>query len=131
MTSGDALRCYECGHRYRYLGRGLHHGRCPRCSSHCVPPAGEVTVLAQLDGSADRERPAVTVLAIDERCRHFRYRVRRTEEPLELETLEVDGQIVRPTAKEETPPIPGAIREHVSERVQRSRSDRGERIPSE
>jgi hypothetical protein len=96
-----------------------------------VSPAGEVTVLAQLDGSADRERSAVTVLAIDERCRHFRYRVRRTEEPLELETLEVDGQIIRPTAKEETPPIPGAIREHVSERVQRSRSDRGERIPSE
>ncbi|MEF8843666.1 MAG: hypothetical protein V5A62_18920 [Haloarculaceae archaeon] len=96
-----------------------------------MSPAGEVTVLAQFDGSVDRERPEITVLAIDERCRHFRYRVRRIEELLELETLEVDGHIVRPTAKEGTPPIPGAIREHVSQRVQRSRPDRGERIPSE
>jgi len=133
VTGGGALRCYECRHRYRYLGRGLHPGRCPRCGSHCVSPADEVTVLATFEGSTDRERPAVTVLAIDERRRHFRYRVRRTGDALELVTLEVDGHIVRPTARESAPPVPAAIREHLSQDVRGSRPERDRewRVPSE
>lgn len=42
--SPDGLRCYDCGHRYSYLGTGVHPGRCPACGARGVSPAGTLRV---------------------------------------------------------------------------------------
>ncbi|PSQ19165.1 hypothetical protein BRD00_02660 [Halobacteriales archaeon QS_8_69_26] len=42
--SPDGLRCYDCGHRYSYLGPGVHPGRCPDCGGRGVSPAGTLRV---------------------------------------------------------------------------------------
>lgn len=117
MTRTEPLHCYACGHQYWYLGRDLHPGQCPQCASHCVSPAGEVTALVSVDVSAETVPREVTVLAIDDRCRHLRYRLRCAERTIELMTVEADGQIVRPTADGTAPPIPGPIRNHVTQQT--------------
>jgi len=131
VTRTEPVHCYACGHQYRYLGRDLHPGQCPQCASHCVSPAGEVTAIVSVDASTGTVPREVTVLAVDDRHRHFRYRVRCARKTVALVTVEVDGQLVRPTANGTAPPIPEAIRDHVVPHVEPSRSERRERISSD
>lgn len=131
MTRTEPLRCYACGHQYRYLGRDLHPGQCPQCASHCVSPAGEVTALVSVDASTETVPREVTVLAIDDRCRHFRYLVRCTEQTVELMTMEVDGQIVRPTVNGTASLIPRTIRNHVAQQMEPTQSTQRERVSSD
>lgn len=70
QTPAD-LRCYECAHEYVHLGDGDHPGRCPRCRSRAVSPAGRLEVATVVEShSADGSSP-LTVLATDETYRSF------------------------------------------------------------
>jgi hypothetical protein len=105
----DGIQCYACGHEYRFLGRQPPHGRCPECRSHCVSPAGDLTVVADVDASASGHPPQVTVLAIDERFRHFVYHFAADRTDPSLRALQVDGHLVRPANKAWTVPVPDPV----------------------
>lgn len=109
MHDPESITCYACGHEYRYLGRGPPRGRCPECSSHCVSPAGELTVVADVDVSSSEAPPQVTVLAIDERFRHFLYHFTNGRGGLSVAALQVDGHLVRPGNKPWEIPIPDSV----------------------
>lgn len=116
------LTCYACGNEYRYLGRGHHPGRCPRCSSHCVSPAGELAVEV-VRTAPERSPPGATVLATDDRRRHLLYRVRAAEEEWDLEAIQVDGHIVRPSAGTESVPLPDPVLRALARRDRVPRAD--------
>jgi hypothetical protein len=113
VNGTDSLRCFACDHSYRYLGEGHHPGRCPRCDSTCVTPAGELTVLTSVDVPSV-DRPGATVLAIDERYRHFLYHFERVGEAAELAGLQVDGHVVRPDDGPRSIPVPAAVRSELT-----------------
>lgn len=108
--SGSHLMCYACGHEYQYLGRDLHPGQCPRCTSYCVSPAGEVTVAAGVDVSSPEMPPQVTMLAIDERYRHYLYHFTNDGSRFSLGAVQVDGHFVRPINKPWQIPLPDSVR---------------------
>lgn len=91
MTDAE-IHCFECGNDYRYLGCGLHPGRCPTCESHCVSPAGDVTVLATTELVPFDPAVEVGVLAKDERLRQFLYYF---DAGSELRALMADGHFVQ------------------------------------
>lgn len=65
--------CFTCGHEYSYIGTDPHDGRCPRCGSQTVSPAGELTTCSSrivLVG----DRLHIEVVATDATDRSFRYR---------------------------------------------------------
>lgn len=115
MHDSERMTCYACGHEYRYLGRGPPRGRCPDCSSHCVSPAGELTVVADVDVSSSENPPQVTILAIDERFRHFLYHFTNDRNGLSVDALQVDGHLVRPRNKPWEIPIPDSVRRTLSQ----------------
>lgn len=108
--SGSGIRCYACGHAYDYLGRQPHPGRCPRCKSHCVSPAGALTTLATVDVAASSDPADLTVVTIDDRRRHFLYHVRIRDHSAELVALQVDGHVVQESNTESKLPVPPAVR---------------------
>lgn len=110
MSEAGALRCYACGQRYGYLGREPHPGRCPRCDSHCVSPAGRVSALAALDVDSSSDPAETTVVAIDERRRHYLYHFATVEGGAELVALQVEGHVVRTENVESPLPVPPTVR---------------------
>lgn len=52
LTTEPNLRCFACGHRYQYLGTGVHPGVCPSCGLRAVSFAGSVEVTAVNAGDA-------------------------------------------------------------------------------
>ncbi|MEM4782613.1 MAG: hypothetical protein QXG03_13765 [Halalkalicoccus sp.] len=130
MTGAQRPLCYACGHEYVYLGRGHHPGRCPRCSSGCVSPAGELAVVATVDVSPPSEPPRVTVLAIDDRHRQFLYHFGSGDEPADLVALQVEGQLVRPTDAERPIPIPDPVRRACVEHDRPDRDRSADERPS-
>ncbi|MFC6724290.1 hypothetical protein ACFQE1_07865 [Halobium palmae] len=73
----DRLRCYQCDHRYSYLGDDQHPGVCPDCGSRLVSFAGEPRAVAPREGlaggSARRLSPVFKVIVSDETDRRFEY----------------------------------------------------------
>lgn len=43
------VECYDCGHRYDYLGEDHHLGRCPSCDARGVTPAGDLHLGSGLE----------------------------------------------------------------------------------
>lgn len=127
MTA-SSLRCYACGHEYRYLGRTEHPGRCPECRSHCVSPAGEVTPLVEVNVAPVGDPPAVTVLAIDDRSRHFLYHFDSPDGSVELVALQVDGHIVRTENAGVVPLVPDAVLDRVARHTSASAEVLRERV---
>ena len=114
MSTADPVTCYACGHEYRHLGRGLHPGRCPECASNCVSQAGELTVVTDVDVSPSEMPPRVTVMAIDERYRHFLYHFSSEDAGLSLSALQVDGHLVCPPNKPWEVDVPEQVEEALS-----------------
>ncbi|MFB6303938.1 MAG: hypothetical protein ABEH47_02130 [Haloferacaceae archaeon] len=115
MSDHVPVTCYACDHEYRYFGRNRHPDRCPRCRSRCVTPAGDLTVVADVDVSSPRAPPRVTVFGIDEDRRHFLYHFGPDESGVALEALQIDGRVVYPDRRVESIPIPGAVRRILSD----------------
>jgi hypothetical protein len=78
-----------------------------------VTPAGELTVLTSVDVPGVH-RPGVTVLAIDERRRHFLYHFDRVEGTTELVGLQVDGHVVRSDDAPRSISVPAAVRSELA-----------------
>jgi len=114
MNAADPVSCYACGHEYRHLGRGHHPGRCPECASHCVSPAGSLTVVVDVDVSSSEAPPRVTIMAIDERYRQFLYHFSDEETELSLSALQVDGHLVRPRNKSWDVEVPEPVSDALS-----------------
>jgi len=66
----DGLRCFACGHRYAYLGYGVHPGRCPSCDARGVSPAGTLRVSEE---PLDVGSTGVRIDAVDATGRTFGY----------------------------------------------------------
>ncbi|SEP02270.1 hypothetical protein SAMN04487948_1116 [Halogranum amylolyticum] len=70
--TGTSLSCYDCGHAYWYLGKGVHQGECPQCGSRLVTPAGDLRIVTSQ--SADTDDPAaVQLTGTDDSGRLFQY----------------------------------------------------------
>jgi len=93
--SGD-IQCYACGHSYWYIGKEVHLGRCPKCDSYCVSPAGELSIVGS-NAATEQSITELIVLAIDQRRRHYLYQCVDNEDGCKLTALHVEGHIVRPT----------------------------------
>ena len=109
--SGD-IQCYACGHSYWYIGKGVHLGRCPKCDSYCVSPAGKLSTV----GSNAATKQSITeliVLAIDQRHRHYLYQCVHNEDGCKLTALHVEGHIVRPINADI--PIPESITDDIED----------------
>lgn len=72
------LSCYDCGHTYWFLGSGSHEGRCPRCDSRLVSPAGELRIMTSQpddcdNGSGHVTESGVQLVGRDDSGRLFQY----------------------------------------------------------
>ena len=114
-TASEIIQCYDCGESYQYLGRQHHPGECPTCNSHCVSPAGEVSILTTVDVSAGEEISMVSVLAIDECRRRYLYHFSNTGGEARLLALRVGDQTVRSSNESTIPALPAAISSVVKE----------------
>lgn len=115
MNESKRVTCFACGHSYRYLGRGRHPGRCPRCSSHCVSQAGKLLCVADVDIAAPHQPPQVTVMAIDERYRHFLYHFTTDGTRAVLDTVQVEGHLVRAEDVPHSIPVPAPVRDSLAQ----------------
>lgn len=90
------LDCYACGHGYTFVGAGAHPGRCERCESQAVSPAGVLDVsLADVDRNYDGTE-TVVFDARDESDREYAFVVEVGDGTPELETVEIAGKRVTP-----------------------------------
>lgn len=112
--SGD-IQVYACGHSYWYIGEGVHLGRCPKCDSYCVSPAGELSILASTVATTQTDTDVI-VLAIDQRRRHYLYQYIHSQGSCELTALHVEGHMVRTTNTDIS--IPNAIADEIQEHRQ-------------
>lgn len=69
------LQCYQCGSEYDYIGTSPHPGECQICGSHCVPPAGTLSVVDTSHWESANGLSKVWVSALDERDRFFKFEV--------------------------------------------------------
>ncbi|MEF8857674.1 MAG: hypothetical protein V5A38_01925 [Halolamina sp.] len=79
-----------------------------------MSPAGALTVVADVDASSSGNPAQVTILAIDERFRHFLYHFTTDSSGLSVDALQVDGHLVRPRNKPWEIPIPDSVRRTLS-----------------
>lgn len=70
-----------------------------------------MTTLATVDVAASSDPTDLTVVAIDERRRHFLYHFRTSEDGGELLALQVEGHVVRATNAESSLRVPATIRQ--------------------
>ena len=68
-----------------------------------------MTTLATVDVAASSDPADLTVVAIDERRRHFLYHFRTTEDGGELLALQVEGHVVRASNAESSLPVPATV----------------------
>jgi hypothetical protein len=108
-VGSERIQCYDCGESYRYLGRQHHPGECPACNSHCVSPAGKVSILTTVEVSTEGTTSTVTVLAIDERRRRYLYHFSNTEGQARLLALRVDGDVVQSVTEATRSTLPAAL----------------------
>ncbi|ELZ80867.1 hypothetical protein C455_05382 [Haloferax larsenii JCM 13917] len=73
-TLTDApLSCYDCGHSYWYVGDEPHDGRCPRCGSRLVSPAGDLRIVNTQPVGAEADTTGVQLVGRDDSGRLFQY----------------------------------------------------------
>lgn len=68
-----------------------------------------MTVVAGVDVTSPEMPPRVTILAIDERYRHYLYHFRSDGERCSLAAVRVDGHFVRPENKTWSIPVPDPV----------------------
>lgn len=97
----EALRaeidCYACGLGYQHLGDGVHEGRCPRCHSSAVSPAGPLNVLG-VDVDPELASEGVDVVTVDARDRggrEYRFMVEVAGDTGRLRAVEFPERRVR------------------------------------
>ena len=83
------LDCYECGHAYDHLGKGVHPGVCPACASWAVSPAGDLSVRDERVEQAFTGHEMLSVYAEDESDRYWKFQFRVDVAP------EGDGRLAR------------------------------------
>ncbi|RDZ51325.1 hypothetical protein C5C07_17165 [Haloferax sp. Atlit-4N] len=102
------LSCYDCDHTYWFLGSGPHDGRCPRCGSQLVSPAGELRIVtSQPDecnvGSSDVTETGVQLVGREDSGRLFQCRFCMDDENQVCSRIEVCGHRLPPGADGEWP----------------------------
>ncbi|MCU4754079.1 hypothetical protein OB919_19200 [Halobacteria archaeon AArc-curdl1] len=73
--------------------------------------AGQLLCVADVDVAGNHQPPQVTVLAIDERHRHFLYHFTHDGTRTVLDTVQVEGHLVRTEDVPHSIPTPAPVRD--------------------
>ncbi|MDG5761065.1 hypothetical protein QA600_17165 [Natronococcus sp. A-GB1] len=103
------LRCYECGCEYGYIGATPHPGQCPSCDSHCVSPAGELTItdLDHWQNAAGLSK--LQIYTIDERGRQFVFKIVANDSTGKLVEVMIEGVGIHPGTDQSVQYIPSVV----------------------